>query len=645
MLLDVFCGPNSDTRFIQQYSKVFAERIQENDEARPENRIAALRLLKRCVDRDSVVALIDKVCFCIGDEQLAVREAVNNCLQAMYPEQRQFEEDLLQTLSKTEKAHTIMRQDARALAKRRRAAFRRRRGKHAAVVEKLRKRLRVEILGLHDQVRGYEDRITVTMQKYQNLVETMRRERIRRQYQQHEQEIALHDARTSIVDSDASDSDSDDPDRPSATDIVQKMMQEEQAEKNRERERGKVLTDCRMRERVLRSEKDVLLTRLDECHRELKGGEHKFRDNVRLLDLELEDAHRESEEHQWIIMEDLRYKRNVQITNINYHESYRRTLCSFLARHGEKKRDARKEREKHRSKHLGPLPLTPRLTNIFADPIRLSAIHALRSCHTQWKGTYYSKTIDIVAEAGEPNTQIRGAAIELMTFAMGPNDAFRYAPHILHSLQSQCSVLREGATAGARALGAVPLQQAAKFTRGFQGAFGPKVPKGKQTPKIGGYQKRDRYVQPGKLRVSSDLKEIFNMMDLDGNGVLDTSEVITCIKGNTLARRMLEEHPTLKRVLRDELWTEKVFAACDTDVSGSVDFDEFESFVVRAMAGADREFICLYIFFLYGLGCKIKYMQAECMILHVTCYMPVLLSSLFSLLSSFFDSGPKRCLH
>ena len=47
------------------------------------------------------------------------------------------------------------------------------------------------------------------MQKYQHLVELMRRERISRQYQQHNDEVALHDARTALVDSDASDSDSD----------------------------------------------------------------------------------------------------------------------------------------------------------------------------------------------------------------------------------------------------------------------------------------------------------------------------------------------------------------------------------------------------------------------------------------------------
>ena len=43
------------------------------------------------------------------------------------------------------------------------------------------------------------------------------------------------------------------------------------------------------------------------------------------------------------------------------------------------------------------------------------------------------------------------------------------------------------------------------------------------------YQKRDIYVKPKKLKskTSKDLKEIFNMMDLDGNGVLDKTEVIT----------------------------------------------------------------------------------------------------------------------
>jgi hypothetical protein len=246
-------------------------------------------------------------------------------------------------------------------------------------------------------------------------------------------------------------------------------------------------------ERNLRKKKDLLLIQLDTCHKDLKNGEKNYKHSVHALDKDILDAKKESQEHQLIIMEDLRYKKNVQINNIHYHERFRRTICKYLSRHGEKERNIRKDKEKNRSKHLSALPITPRLTNIYADPIRLSAIHALRSCHMQWKGTYYKHVVDIVVEDGELNTQIKGAAIEFMTFASTPDDAFQYAPHVLHSLQSQCSVLREGATAGARALGAVPLQQAAKFTRGFQGSFGPKVPKGKQIPSKGGYQKRDIY--------------------------------------------------------------------------------------------------------------------------------------------------------
>ena len=95
----------------------------------------------------------------------------------------------------------------------------------------------------------------------------------------------------------------------------------------------------------------------------------------------------------------------------------------------------------------------------------------LFSIFVLFSGTYYSTEVDIVCANDEPNTQIRGATIELMTYVSSPDDAFKYAPMVLHSLQSQCSVLRTGATAGARALGAVPLQQAAKFTRAFQGGY------------------------------------------------------------------------------------------------------------------------------------------------------------------------------
>jgi hypothetical protein len=75
-----------------------------------------------------------------------------------------------------------------------------------------------------------------------------------------------------------------DPDRPSATGIVQAMMEREENEKRRERERGVLLTNCRVLERKLRAEKDVVLERMDACHRELKGGEQDFYDKVHRLD-------------------------------------------------------------------------------------------------------------------------------------------------------------------------------------------------------------------------------------------------------------------------------------------------------------------------------------------------------------------------
>ena len=546
---------------------------------------------------------MNKVCQCLGDPQSAVRDAAVDTVSAMYPAKRAHERELLDGILSEEERHEEARSAARKRERERRSWFRKRRGKHSRLIEKLRKRLRTEILVLHQEIRSLEERITGQMKKYQHYVELMRRERISRQYQQHNDEIALHDARTALVDSDASDSDEDQG--PSASDVVQRMMKGEEEEKRRERERGILLTDCRMVERELRASKDVSMKKLDGCHRELKSGEKKFEEGVHRLDLEIEDARKESLEWQSMIGEDLRVRKNKRITDIHFHERYRRTLVSFLSRHGEMKRRERKEREKHRSKHLPPLPSTPRLTNVWSDEVRLSTLHALRQCHTQWESTYYVEEIDIVLESGEPNTQIRGAAIELMTFVSSPDDAFRYGSHVLHSLQSQCSVLREGATSGARALGAVPLQQAAKFTRGFRGAYGPKMTKDGYVRDRGkfvkmenqdwlkpiyrnlGYQKRDSYVRPGMIREENDLLEIFKLMDADGNGLLDKSEVMAAVNGNTIARRMLSEHPTLKRVLRDDLWSEKVFAACDTDVSGSIDFDEFVQFVARAMGGAD----------------------------------------------------------
>ena len=62
------------------------------------------------------------------------------------------------------------------------------------------------------------------------------------------------------------------------------MMEREENEKRRERERGVLLTNCRVLERKLRAEKDVVLERMDACHRELKGGEQDFYDKVHRLD-------------------------------------------------------------------------------------------------------------------------------------------------------------------------------------------------------------------------------------------------------------------------------------------------------------------------------------------------------------------------
>ena len=47
-ILQVFCGPNSDTRLLHPYADTFMLRIDEDIESNTENRIAALRLLKRC---------------------------------------------------------------------------------------------------------------------------------------------------------------------------------------------------------------------------------------------------------------------------------------------------------------------------------------------------------------------------------------------------------------------------------------------------------------------------------------------------------------------------------------------------------------------------------------------------------------------
>ena len=162
-----------------------------------------MRLLKRCTDRNNVVAHINNVCKCLTDTQLAVREATTNAIQAMYPEQRRYEQDLIHQLKDLSLQHVINLKTNKQIYKQRRNFFRKRRGKHAAVVGVLRKQLRVEILKLHTSIRTYEEKITEQMQKYQHLVELMRRERINRQYQQHNDEIALHDARTALVDSDA----------------------------------------------------------------------------------------------------------------------------------------------------------------------------------------------------------------------------------------------------------------------------------------------------------------------------------------------------------------------------------------------------------------------------------------------------------
>ena len=602
MLLDIFCGEGCDTRLLHPYGELFANRVLEDDEDRVENRVAALRLLRRASGRDTVIGYIDTVAKAVGDHQASVRDAAIGALAKMYPLADAHETQLLEELRKTKEQFNSVTAEAWKKYKFRRQWFRRRRGKLTREIEHLRRGTRRKILKLHSDIKDYEARISTQIKKYQNLVETVRRERIQRQYQQHADEVALHDARTQLVDSDKSDSDSEDDENgighhASASEVVQRMFEAEERERQRERERGIILTKCREKERALRKEKDSLLKTLDECHSKLKKAERAFRRNIKHLDAEIEDARREAEiEHPRMIQEDHRIRRNRVVSRIDRHERYRRTIVRLLEKKpvivskglqdarwrsrmqiGKKKLLADKLSKGHGSILESRLP-----DNLYPDPIRLSAIAALRACSTQWKGTYYRDVVDpLAAEATEPNTQIRGAAIEMMTFVLGPDEAFSYGANVVHGAVSQCSVLREGASAGARALGAVPIQQTAKFVRNFQGNFGPTA-------------KPRSHVTPGSIREAEDLREMFNMMDRDGNGLLDKEEVLKSIAeidprtgGEGSVRRMMQEHPTLHRLLEGELWTEKILAACDTNVSGCVDFEEFLAFCVRSLAGAD----------------------------------------------------------
>lgn len=155
LLLDVFCGEKCDTRLLHPFGHTFMLRIEESIEDRPEIRIAALRLLKQCTDRGNVVEHIDNVCKCLNDSQSAVREATINVIEAMYPEHRLFEQDLLQQLKDLKTNHQALIDDAQVKYKKQQQRFRKRRGKHAAIVGQLRKRLRMEILQLHNKIKQY----------------------------------------------------------------------------------------------------------------------------------------------------------------------------------------------------------------------------------------------------------------------------------------------------------------------------------------------------------------------------------------------------------------------------------------------------------------------------------------------------------
>ena len=68
---------------------------------------------------------------------------------------------------------------------------------------------------------------------------------------------------------------------------------------------------------------------------------------------------------------------------------------------------------------------------------------------------------------------------------------------------------------------------------------------------------------------TQSLRRLFEELDVDGNGTLDTSEVVALAAagGKKLTRRQLEE----------------AMADMDKDGSGNVDFDEFEKWWERGV--------------------------------------------------------------
>ena len=86
---------------------------------------------------------MNEVCHCLGDPQSAVRDAAVDTVSAMYPAKRAHERELLDGILSEEERHEEARSAARKRERERRSWFRKRRGKHSRLIEKLRKSMKV----------------------------------------------------------------------------------------------------------------------------------------------------------------------------------------------------------------------------------------------------------------------------------------------------------------------------------------------------------------------------------------------------------------------------------------------------------------------------------------------------------------------
>ena len=403
---------------------------------------------------------------------------------------------------------------------------------------------REEIIILQSKNSRLSDQISEQVKAYKEMVDKIKMHRIERRYASQELERMLAEAAAGIGDL-------------TKEEVVRRTLEAEEAERVTERERGHQMTSCRNKERDLINARKLNESKIEYLRNELESDDRRYRSTVANLQQLEQESCRAYMEQSSMLAED-HYQFDMKLSHeIFDYEKYRRTLVESTKPYRFVMSEWNGLVREHR-----PVP------------IRVSALQALKSVHTKWKGTMYKTDIENCLDHGE-SSQIRSAATDLLLFVTFPDQAFEYSRNVVRDLPKLCSKARGSAMDGMMALGAVATQLGSHFV----GAHG-------QYPEAGTFAIPRKFYSEGAIGIEEKVEQVFKLLDIDGSGTLEKREIANAIKKSADVRSVLKSHPALQRFLVPRRW-EKTFLAMDTSMDGEVDLSEFIAFIKRTMAGVD----------------------------------------------------------